>query len=141
MARRGFTQGPALGGYLAAVSLGCFTVGTLIGVYDVFWRMQPLTVVAFYAFAALIIGVLPGLILGLPGVLVSAWVRRRFGQLPIAWYWLLGLFNGMLVSIPIIVGLAWSSRTGTVSELLIATFAVAGGCAGVAFFKVEAALI
>lgn len=140
MARRKFTQGPALVGYLAAVSVGCFIVGVLIGIYGVFWRQEPLTMVAFYAFSALIIGVLPGLILSLPGVLFSAWVRHGFARLDVAWYWLLGFSNGIVISLPISIGFARSSRAGTSCELLIVGFALAGGCAGVVFSKVEAAL-
>lgn len=94
--------------------------------------------IAFYALVAPVIGVLPGLVLGLPGVLFSAWLRRRYGQLDAPWYWLLGLLTGMLTSVPI-SAILWWSRSGA-SELLIVGFAIAGGCAGVAFSKVESAL-
>lgn len=138
MRQREFRWAPPLLAYGVAVSLGCFIVGLLIGIYGVFWRQEPPTSLAFYALSAPLIGFLPGAVLALPGVLLSAWLRRRYGQLGVPWYWVMGFFTGILTAVPIYLSLAWTGAG--VSELLIVGFAIAGGCAGVASSKVEAAL-
>ena len=138
MTQREFGWGPSLTAYLVAVSLGCFIVGLQIGTYGVLWRQEPLRTIAFYALSAPVIGVLPGTVLGLPGVLFSAWLRRRYGHFEGPWYWILGLLTGILAAVPISL-IMWWSRIGAI-ELFIAGFAIAGGCAGVAFSKIESAL-
>lgn len=131
MARREFTQWAALVAYLVAVAVACLIVGAMIGVNEVIRRQQPFTAILLYTFLAPIFGFLPGLLVSLPGVIFSAWIRRRFSQFSVVWCWFLGMGNGIVISLPIAI-ISTPNNTS-----LVAAFAIAGGCSGVVFAKVE----
>ena len=91
--------GPAVIAYLLAVCAGCVVVGSPVGIYDLIWGQRPpAAALLFYITMAPLLGLLPGVVLALPGFCVGVWIRRSRGELATAWYWLLGLLNGLLIS-------------------------------------------
>jgi hypothetical protein len=131
MAGKDFTQWAALVAYLAAVAVGCLVVGLLIGGQAAMSGRQPWSNIPIYAVVATTIGFFPGLLLSLPGVLFSSWIRRRFGGFTPGRFWLLGILNGSIICLT--VGFAVGAYNGWV----VAAFGLAGGCSGGVFFKVE----
>lgn len=91
-----------------------------------------------FATAAVLVGFLPCLLLCIPAVLFSFWVRRRFGLKAAVWYALLGSLTGSWVGVLFAIGLSLGSRSQITTEVFVVVVAsLAGALGGLAYFGVE----
>ena len=115
--------------YLAAVAVGCLFVGGLIP-----WGDGVMAAVAIMAPAALLVGFLPGLLMCLPGALLSFHVSKRFRLLGAVWYVVFGALTGMSVGILFVLASRPDVTTVAFTGLITAT---AGAAAALTYRWVE----
>lgn len=109
--------------YLAAVAVGCLVVGALIPLG--YGAIAPI---------ALLAGFLPGLLMCLPGTLLSFQISKRFRLFRPVWYGAFGAMTGMSVGVVFVMAWRPDITSGVFAGLI---FATAGAAAGLTYRWVE----